>query len=43
MTREDLPPGALRRLAKTERDLRVAQRPLAIAAALKGLSREAAA
>jgi transposase len=43
MIREDLPPGALRRLAKAERDLRVARRLLAIAAALEGLSREAAA
>ena len=43
MIREDLPPGELRRLAKTERDLRVARRLLAIAAALEGLSREAAA
>ena len=41
--REDLPSGELRRLAKTERDLRVARRLLAIAAALDGLSREAAA
>ncbi|MDN3568431.1 hypothetical protein QWZ14_28975, partial [Paeniroseomonas aquatica] len=43
MIREDLPPGELRRLAKAERDLRVARRLLAIAAALEGLSREAAA
>jgi transposase len=41
--REDLPPSGLRRLAKAERDLRVARRLLAIAAALEGLSREAAA
>ncbi len=37
MIREDLPPGELRRLAKAERDLRVARRLLAIAAALEGL------
>jgi transposase len=43
MIREDLPPGELRQLAKAERDLRVARRLLAIAAALEGLSREAAA
>jgi hypothetical protein len=43
MIREDLPPGELRRLAKTERELRVARHLLAIAAFLKGLSREAAA
>jgi transposase len=43
MIREDLPAGELRRLAKAERDLRVARRLLAIAAALEGLSREAAA
>jgi hypothetical protein len=43
MIREDLPPGELRRLAKAELDLRVARRLLAIAAALEGLSREAAA
>ena len=43
MIREDLPPCELRRLAKTERNLRVARRLLAIAAALEGLSREAAA
>jgi transposase len=43
MIREDLPPAALRRLAKMERNLRVARRLLAIAAALEGLSREAAA
>jgi transposase len=41
--REDLPPAELRRLARAERDLRVARRPLAIAAALEGLSREVAA
>lgn len=41
--REDVPPPELRRLAKVERDPRVARRPLAIAAALDGLSREAAA
>jgi transposase len=43
MIREDMPPGELRRLAKAERDLRVAGRLLVIAAALDGLSREAAA
>ena len=43
MIREDVPPGELRRLAKAERDLRVARRLLAIAAALEWLSREAAA
>ncbi len=43
MIREDLPPGELRRLAKAERDLRVARRLLVTAAALEGLSREAAA
>ena len=43
MIREDLPPVELRRLAKAEGDLRVARRLLAIAAALEGMSREAAA
>jgi transposase len=43
MIREDIPPGDLRRLAKTEDDPRVARRLLAIAAALEGMSREAAA
>jgi hypothetical protein len=43
MIREDLPAGELRRLAKAERDLRVARRLLAIAAALEGLSRGVAA
>ena len=43
MIREDVPPGELRRLAKTEGDPRVARRLLAIAAALDGMSREAAA
>jgi hypothetical protein len=43
MIREDVPPGKLRRLAKTEGDPRVARRLLAIAAALDGMSREAAA
>jgi len=43
MIREDVPPAELRRLAKTEADLRVARRLLAIAAALEGMSREAAA
>ena len=43
MIREDVPPGELRRLAKAERDLRVARRLLTIAAALEGLSRETAA
>ena len=43
MIRADVPPAELRRLAKAVRDLRVARRLLAIAAALEGLSREAAA
>ncbi|MBW8271520.1 IS630 family transposase [Caldovatus aquaticus] len=43
MIREDVPPGELRRLAKTEDDPRVLRRVLAIAAALGGMSREAAA
>ena len=43
MIREDVPPVELRRLAKTEDDPRVARRLLAIAAALDGMSREAAA
>ena len=43
MIREDLPPAELRRLAKMEADPRVARRLLAIAAALEGMSREAAA
>ncbi|MBL6082179.1 hypothetical protein JMJ56_29825 [Belnapia sp. T18] len=43
MIREDLTPDELRRLAKAERDLRVALCLLTIAAALDGLSREAAA
>jgi hypothetical protein len=43
MMREDVPQGELRRLAKTEGDPRVVRRLLAIAAALDGLSREAAA
>ena len=43
MIREDVPPSELRRLAKTEDNLRVARRLLAIAAALEGMSREAAA
>ncbi len=42
MIREDVPPGELRRLAKIEDDPRVARRLLAIAAALDGMSREAA-
>ncbi len=41
--REDLPPVELRRLAKMEGDPRVARRLVAIAAALEGMSREAAA
>src|SRR3712207_4768134 len=41
--RADLPPAELRRLAKAERDPRVARRLLAIAGALDGLPREAAA
>lgn len=43
MIREDIPPVELRRLARIEGDLRVARRLLAIAAALDGMSREAAA
>jgi transposase len=43
MIREDVPVVELRRLAKTEDDRRVARRLLAIAAALEGMSREAAA
>ncbi len=43
MIREDVPPAELRRLAKIENDRRVARRLLAIAAALEGMSREAAA
>ena len=43
MIREDVPPAELRRLAKIEGDRRVARRLLAIAAALEGMSREAAA
>lgn len=43
MIREDVPPVELRRLAKAEDDPRVARRLLAIAAALDGMSREAAA
>lgn len=43
MIREDAPPGELRRPAKTEDDPRAARRLLAIAAALDGMSREAAA
>jgi transposase len=43
MIREDVPPSELRRLAKTDGDPRVARRLLAIAAALDGMSREAAA
>ena len=43
MIREDVSPGEVRRLAKTEEKARVARRLLAIAAALDGLSREAAA
>ena len=43
LIREDIAPIELRRLAKVERDPRVARRLLAVAAALDGLSREAAA
>ena len=43
MIREDVPPAEPRRLVKAERDPRVARRLLAIAAALEGMSREAAA
>ncbi len=43
MIREDVPPRELRRLAKIENDPRVARRLLAIAAALDGMSRDAAA
>jgi transposase len=43
MIREDVSPADLRRLAKAEGDRRVARRLLAIAAALEGMSREAAA
>lgn len=43
MIREDVPPRELRRLAKIEDNPRVARRLLAIAAALDGMSREAAA
>jgi transposase len=43
LIREDIAPVELRRLAKVERDPRVARRRLAIAAALDGVSREAAA
>ncbi len=42
LIREDIAPVELGRLAKVERDPRVARRVLAIAAALDGLSREAA-
>ena len=41
--RDDVPPVELRRLAKAERDPRVARRLLAIAAALDGMSRAEAA
>ncbi|MCX8134907.1 MAG: helix-turn-helix domain-containing protein [Roseococcus sp.] len=43
MIREDVPPAELRRLARGQDDPRVARRLLAIAAALEGMSREAAA
>ena len=43
MIREVVSPADLRRLAKAEGDRRVARRLLAIAAALEGMSREAAA
>ena len=42
-TRDDMAPQDLRRLARSEKDTRVARRLLAIAGALDGLSREAAA
>ena len=41
--RDDVAPQDLRRLARSEKDARVARRLLAIAGALDGLSREAAA
>jgi transposase len=41
--RTDRSPGELRSLAKAERDARVARRMLAVANALSGMSREAAA
>ena len=41
--RDDMAPQDLRRLARSEKDTRVARRLLAIAGALDGLSREAAA
>jgi transposase len=41
--RDDVPPHELRRLARAERDPRVTRRLLAIAGALEGMSREAAA
>ncbi len=41
--REDLSPAELRRLAKAEADVRVARRLLALANALEGMSRAAAA
>ena len=41
--RKDRTPTALRKLAKTEADTRVARRILAIANALDGMSREQAA
>ena len=41
--RDDMTPQDLRRLARSEKDTRVARRLLAIAGALEGLSREAAA
>jgi hypothetical protein len=43
MIREDVPPGEHRRLGKAWGDLRVARRLLVLAAALEGMSREAAA
>jgi transposase len=43
MIREDVPRAELRRLARAEGDPRAARRLLAIAAALEGMSREAAA
>ena len=41
--KEDRPPSELRRLAKAEKNSRVSRRLLALAAALDGVSREAAA
>jgi len=41
--RKDRTPTVLRKLAKVEKDVRVARRMLAITNALEGMSREAAA